>query len=98
MYRRLIITILIIGISGILNAVDSFGYGSNYTHPAITALSVDNLVKDESLDRYLKNQIDLKEGLDAIFIFHPEIAGSEISSWIHYTIDMYGKDFRRRYP
>ncbi|OGW44119.1 MAG: hypothetical protein A2132_06385 [Nitrospirae bacterium RBG_16_43_11] len=98
MYRRLIITILIIGISGILSAVDSFGYGSNYTHPAITALSVDNLVKDGSLDRYLKNQIDLKEGLDAIFIFHPEIAGSEISSQIERNNDVYGKDFRRRYP
>ncbi len=98
MYRRLIIIILIIWISGILSAVDSFGYGSNYTHPAITALAIDNLAEDGSLHRYLKNEIDIKDGLGATFNFHSEIADSEISSQIERNNDVPGKDFSRRYP
>ena len=74
MYRKLII--LVIGISSILSAADSSGYGSNYTHPAITVLAVDSMIKDGALERYLKDDIDLKDGLGTQFIFHSEFSDS----------------------
>ena len=96
MYRKLII--LIIGISGILSAVDSFGYGSNYTHPAITASAVDSIIKDGALERYLKNEIELKDGLNTQFSFQSEFSDSEIMKQIERNNDVFGKDFRRKFP
>src|SRR3989304_8125642 len=96
MYRKLII--LIIGISGILSAVDSFGYGSTYTHPAITASAVDSIIKDGALERYLKNEIELNDGLNTQFSFQSEFSDSEIMKQIERNNDVFGKDFRRKFP
>src|SRR4030065_2169172 len=96
MYRKLII--LIIGISGIFSAVDSFGYGSNYTHPAITASAVDSIIKDGALERYLKNEIELKDGLNTQFSFQSEFSDSEIMKQIERNNDVFGKEFRRKFP
>src|SRR3990172_142274 len=96
MYRKLII--LIIGISGIFSAVDSFGYGSNYTHPAITASAVDSIIKDGALERYLKDDIDLKDGLGTQFIFHSESSDSEMMKQIERNNNVFGNDFRRKFP
>src|SRR4030067_1046300 len=96
MYGKLII--LIIGISSILSAADSSGYGSNYTHPAITASAVDSMIKDGDLERYLKDDIDLKDGLGTQFIFHSEFSDSEMMKQIERNNDVFGKEFRRQFP
>lgn len=97
MYGKTII--LIIGISSILGAADySSGYGSNYTHPAITASAVDSLINDRALERYLKDEIDLKDGLGAQFIFHPEFSDSEMLKQIERNNNVFGREFRRQFP
>lgn len=96
MYRRLII--LIIGIFSILKTADSYGYGSNYTHPAITGLAVNIMIKDGALERYLKNEIELKDGLNSQFIFHSGFSTSEMMKQIERNNDVFGKEFRRKYP
>ena len=96
MYGKLII--LIIGISSILSAADSFGYGSNYTHPAITASAIDSMIKDGALERYLKDDIDLKDGFGTQFIFHSEFSDSEMMKQIERNNDVFGKEFRRQFP
>ena len=97
MYRKLIF--LIIGISSILGTADvSFGYGSNYTHPAITESAVDSMIKDGALERYLKDEIDLIDGLGTQFIFHSEFSDGEMLKQIERNNNVLGKEFRRQYP
>ncbi len=98
MYKRILFMIFIVGIYDILSTSDSSGYGSNYTHPAITALAVDSLRRDGSLGRYLKDEIDLKEGFVTAFNFHSEFSDSEIIKQIERNNDVFGKEFRRKYP
>src|SRR3989337_4088914 len=96
MYGKLII--IIIGIFSILSTADSFGYGSNYTHPAITASAIDSMIKDGALERYLKDDIDLKDGFGTQFIFHSEFSDSEMMKQIERNNDVFGKEFRRQFP
>src|SRR3990172_6795808 len=98
MYKRILFMIIIVGIYDIYSTADSSGYGSNYTHPAITASAVENMIKDGALERYLKNEIELKDGLDTQFIFEPEFSDSEMIKQIERNNDVLGKEFRRKFP
>ncbi|MCC6544609.1 MAG: PD40 domain-containing protein [Nitrospirae bacterium] len=93
-----VMLIIIIGISSILCADYSFGFGSNYTHPAITASAVDSMLKDRTLERYLKDDIDLKDGLGTQLVFHPEVSDSEMIKQVERNNKVFGKSFRRQFP
>ncbi|MCC7203420.1 MAG: PD40 domain-containing protein [Nitrospirae bacterium] len=97
MYWRIPMAIFIAVIYCIFSSEISFGYGSNYTHPAITALSLNSLEKDGALDRYLRNELDLQDGLSAHFAFHSEYSDSGILNQIIRNNDVYGMEFRRQY-
>src|SRR4030067_3121682 len=97
MYGKIII--LIIGLSSILGPADySFGYGSNYTHPAITASAVEGMIKDGVLERYLKDEIELKDGLGTQFTFHPESSDSEMMKQIERNNNVLGREFLWQFP
>ncbi len=98
MLRKILFIIIIIGNYHLLCPASSYSYGSNYTHPAITALAVDSLKNDGALDRYLKDEIDLKDGLGTPLIFHPEFVDAEMSKQVVRNNDVYGKKFRRQFP
>lgn len=98
MYKRLVLVILIIEILNTLGAGDAYGFGSHYTHPSITRLAIDNLIKSGRIDRYLKEELEIKYGIDMPFLFYRNIAGGVPEGEIERNNDVLGKSMRRGSP
>ncbi len=98
MFRKLVLVVFIIEILGAFSAIEAFGFGSNYTHPAITRLAVENIVKNGSIDRYLKEELEMKDGIDSPLLFYRDIKGGIPEGEIERNNDVLGKSMRRGYP
>ncbi|MBI5755630.1 MAG: PD40 domain-containing protein [Nitrospirae bacterium] len=102
MYKRLVFIILAIVILDILGIVDAIGFDSNYTHPTITRLAIGNIVEQGRIDRYLRDDIGLTDGLETSFLFRKGITGNEpineeIDRQIERNNNVPGKDLGRVY-
>lgn len=82
----------------ILCATYAFGFGSNYTHPAITKAAVGRVVEKGTLDRYLREDLEIREGINHPFSFYHNILGAPPEEEIERNNDVLGESLRRRYP
>ena len=98
MFRKFIFIIFILEILYTFEAVDVFGFGSNYTHPSITKLAIENIVENGRMDRYLKEELDIKDGIDSSFSFYRNIDSGMPESEVERNNDVIVKDMRRGYP
>ena len=98
MHRRLILLIIILEISGIFVTSELYGFGSNYTHPTITILALDNVIRNGQMDRYLKEELDIQDGIIGKFTFHRNISEELPENEIERNNNVPGKTLRRGYP
>src|SRR3989304_5976223 len=98
MHRRLILLIIILEISGIFVTSELYGFGSNYTHPTITTLALDNVIRNGQMDRYLKEELDIQDGIIGKFTFHRNISEELPEKEIERNNNVPGKTLRRGYP
>lgn len=102
MYKRLHIVFFVIILLLISGSEKSSGFGSSYTHPAITKLSVNHVVNSGEVNRILKEELDMQDGVDSTFLFHRSIDSSVPDSQIERSNDVFGSvfgsAFGRSYP
>lgn len=98
MHRRLILFIIILAIFSILGTNELFGFGSNYTHPAITRMAVDNVISNGQINRYLKEELDIVDGITGKLTFHRDISEGLPEGEIERNNNVPGKTLRRGYP
>ncbi len=98
MIKRLVLVVFIIEILGVFSTRDAFGFGSNYTHPSLTRLAVDQMVKSGPINQYLREELGIRDGMDTPVLFHRNIDSGVPEGEIVRNNDVIGKDMRRVYP
>lgn len=98
MYKRWLFTIIAIEILLTVNVTETHGFGSNYTHPTITRLALKDIVKEGQIDRYLKDELEMKDGIDSPLSFYPNIDDVVPYGEIERNNDVLGENLRRQYP
>lgn len=98
MDKRFIVIAIVLDILILLATADVFGFGSNYTHPAITRAAVGKVVENGTLDRYLREDLEIREGINQPLSFYREISGAPPEEEIERNNDVLGESLRRRYP
>lgn len=94
----IIFFMILLNLLGVLNISTTYGFGSAYTHPEITRLSLKEALRDGFIDRFLKEDIELQDGIDSVFQFSSGIEAPVPPEEIERNNDVLVKGLRRVYP
>ncbi|MBI5193933.1 MAG: PD40 domain-containing protein [Nitrospirae bacterium] len=100
MYKQLsviIFFIIVVLFNNLINYNMAYGFGSSFTHPSITRLAVDNVVTIGEVDRLLKHELDIQDGIDSTFLFLRNVDITVPDKEIERNNDVVGS-FGRVYP
>lgn len=100
MYKKLNVIIFFIFVFLLNNLANSrlaYGFGSSYTHPSITSVAVNNVATVGEVDRFLKDELDIQDGVDSTFMFLRNVDIAVPDTEIERNNDVMGS-FGRVYP
>ncbi|MBI5406234.1 MAG: PD40 domain-containing protein [Nitrospirae bacterium] len=98
MFKKWVLVVFIMEILGAFSTGDAFGFGSNYTHPSLTRLAIDQMVRGGPIEQYLREELEIRDGLGTPVLFHHNSDSGVPEGEIVRNNDVIGKNMRRVYP
>ncbi|MDD5435061.1 MAG: hypothetical protein PH343_06500, partial [Nitrospira sp.] len=98
MYKKIYLIMFFIFVFGVIHTIEAFGFGSSYTHPSITKSAVNNVVNNGEVNRFLKEEMDMQDGIDSPFLFHRNVDIAVPDREVERNNDVFGSSFGRGYP